>query len=306
MRAQLQEQPVAFEPAWSEDKFSGNGIVRTGKDDEEFDEQSAYLCWNGEIYQQIEVPLSNQTKCDSRDTKEAFMYDVVDTTVVANHLRSQPILSDERNLDDTNAEQHIANVMSRFYNAEFAFCILSKHGVYFGRDLWGRRSLLFWNCPKNCGSFLVVSVPENCPYTATAISPKRDESSSETSNHPFIEWTEVRPGMVHCIRFLSPTEKIPSVVYPEVSFPLLRLPKEMSIPPIPQKVLSSQSQFLSEAISERLWRFSLELEHCLRRAINIRLDHSDRRSTGILFSGGVDSVVLAVSFESYVRLDGND
>lgn len=68
----------------------------------------------------------------------------------------------------------------------------------------------------------------------------------------------------------------------------------MPVPPLGSTPQSSPNETTATAnISERLWRVSLELEFCLRRAVSIRLDRSDRRSTGVLFSGGLDSVVLA-------------
>lgn len=105
-----------------------------------------------------------------------------------------------------------------------------------------------------------------------------------------LEWTEVSPGMVHCILFSEPATKIPGVVYPEVAFPTSRFPEDLSIPPIP----TTTPQSSLSTISDRLWRATLELEFCLRRAVTMRLDQTPhRRSTGVLFSGGVDSVVLA-------------
>jgi asparagine synthetase B (glutamine-hydrolysing) len=314
MRAELREQPVAFVPAWMKPEDSNDSSVKAESDDEEHDEQTAYLCWNGEIYQQIESPSSEQPTGNSNDSKEAFMYDIADTTVVANHLHA-PFVSndDEINLGGNNGEQyhirdlpssqasapqhHIANVMSRLYNAEFAFCILTEHGVFYGRDLWGRRSLLLWRCPRNCGSFQVVSVAEDSPpavtaATAAAAMPTTADESPTENSTTALEWTEVPPGMVHCILFSEPKETIPEVAYPKASFPISRLPKNSLIPPIPHQNVTLQSS--TETISERLWRASLELEFCLRRAVTIRLDQSShRRSTGVLFSGGVDSVVLA-------------
>jgi asparagine synthetase B (glutamine-hydrolysing) len=308
MRAELREQPVSFAPAWTKPKDRNISSVQAENDDEEHDEQTAYLCWNGEIYQQIQSRSLEQPTDNSNNSKEEFMYDIADTTVVANHLQA-PFVSndDEINLDGNNEDQcrmnlpsshdsapqhHIANVMSRLYNAEFAFCVLTQHGVYFGRDLWGRRSLLLWSCPRNCGSFQVVSVAENSPPIVTAATMTTTTDSPTENITTAIEWTEVPPGMVHCILFSEPKEKIPEVAYPKVSFPISRLPKDFLIPPIPQQIGTSQSS--TEIISERLWRASLKLEFCLRRAVTIRLDQSShRRSTGVLFSGGVDSVVLA-------------
>jgi asparagine synthetase B (glutamine-hydrolysing) len=307
MRAELREQPLSFIPAWMKPKDCNSSAEQTENDDKKYDEQTAYFCWNGEIYEQIQSPSERQTNGDKLTSNEAFMYDVSDTILVANHL-SAPIASNgdeihdeeqnNRNLvsPDTSAPpHHIANVMSRLYNAEFAFCVLTQQGVYYGRDLWGRRSLLRWNCPRNCGSFQIVSVAESSPPIAPGaalMTTTANPSPTEIVSTPTLEWTEVPPGIVHCSLFSKPTENMSGVAYPKVAFPISRLPSDFAIPPIPKEKSTPQSS--AGTISERLWRVSLELEFCLRRAVTIRLNQSSHRSSiGVLFSGGVDSVVLA-------------
>ena len=310
MRADLTEQPVSFVPAWTNTDERDEGATQSKTDDVESDEQRAYLCWNGEIYQQIQSHMSEQIEPDKFNSEETFKYDISDTTMVANDLRRPMQVNDDViNIGGGTEEQynsdltsrrasaqhhHIANVMSRWYNAEFAFCVLTEHGVYFGRDLWGRRSLLRWDCPRDCGSFQIVSVAENLFPSTTATPPPAalDGSPGNINATPSLEWKEVSPGAVHYILFSDPTENVPEIVYPKVSFPISRLPKDFSIPSIPQEV--GAMPLPAGSISERLWRVSLELEYCLRKAVTIRLDQSSRRrSTGVLFSGGVDSVVLA-------------
>ena len=299
MRAELRKQPVSFVPTWK----NANDTEQAEFEDGESDDETAYLCWNGEIYQQTQPPLS-QIECNNVNLEEAFAYDVADTDIIANQLRGPIVVDDDdgsvsdsiRSIDSRriSAQHHqIAGVMSRLYNAEFAFCILTKHGVFFGRDFWGRRSLLRWDCP-HCGSFQIVSVAERSSSSMTSQSEPTPADGSTTSdnNTSSIEWKEVPPGMVHCILFSDLTEKVPEVVYPKVPFPRAQLPVDFQIPAIPQQAGSSESP--TEFISDRLWSASLELEHLLRRAVTMRLDQSaQRRSTGVLFSGGVDSVVLA-------------
>jgi asparagine synthetase B (glutamine-hydrolysing) len=277
MRAEFREQPVSFVPGWS------------SKDPQE---QTAYLCWNGELYEELQSlssPPNKNERYDENNTKDVFSYEIADTNVVVNHLTEIP----EQQHNAPSPQCHIANVMARLYNAEFAFAILTQDGVYFGRDLWGRRSLLQWKCPENCGSFQIVSVAEDSPSTtatteeststttATATT-TTTECPKTTTNH--LEWTEVPPGMVHRILFSDPATTIIEI-YPNVTIPSPRVPDNFIITPIPAQP--------PQAISDRLWRASLELEFYLRRAVAMRLDDSSRRSTGVLFSGGVDSVVLA-------------
>ena len=303
MRAEFKEQPVSFVPGWSSkdlhnrknDNENENENDNDKEDNHERnEEQTSYLCWNGELYeelQSISSPPNENEHYDENNTKDAFLYEIADTNVVVNHLSE---ISDEQQLNSPSSPQcHIANVMARLYNAEFAFAILTQDGIYFGRDLWGRRSLLHWKCPENCGSFQIVSVAEESPSmtstteespltTAATATTTTTECPKTTTNH--LEWIEVPPGMVHCILFSDPATII-TEIYPNVTIPSPRVPDNFIITRIPTQP--------PQEISDRLWRASLELEFHLRRAVAMRLDNSSRRSTGVLFSGGVDSVVLA-------------
>ena len=321
MRAELLEQPVSFVPAWtkSKDSSTANNTEQTENFDElrqqNEEEHRAYLCWNGEIYQHLSS--SSQQPKGVVDKEEAFMYDIADTTIVVNHLQS-PIsidYNDFTSFEDVGGvtsptcsspeQHHIANVMARFYNAEFAFCVLTQNGVYYGRDRWGRRSLLLWRCPRNCGSFQLVSVAEELPLSivspslsaATPTAAKiSGESLPEIKTTAVQEWIEVPPGMVHSISFSQSAEKNSEVLYPKASFSLPRLPNDFPLPPKPNRNIGTHQipPLPITTISDRLWRASLELESHLRKAVTMRLDQSSwRRSTGVLFSGGVDSVVLA-------------
>ena len=95
MRAELTEQPVSFVPGWRKSKVSNKSADQGENDGEERDEQPAYLCWNGEIYQHIEATSWEQETDNSCNSDEAFAYDVADTTLVANHLRGPIALSDD-------------------------------------------------------------------------------------------------------------------------------------------------------------------------------------------------------------------
>jgi asparagine synthetase B (glutamine-hydrolysing) len=295
MRAESREQPVSFVPGWSSKDLQNRKNDSENDNDkkdnhERNEEQASYLCWNGELYEELQSlssPPNKNEHYDENNTKNVFSYEIADTNVVVNHLSE---ISDQQLNSPSSPQCHIANVMARLYNAEFSFAILAQYGIYFGRDVWGRRSLLQWKCPENCGSFQIVSVAEESPSmtstteeslltTATATT---TECPKSTTNH--LEWIEVPPGMVHCILFSDPATII-TEIYPNVTIPSPRVPDSFIVAPIPTQP--------PQEISNRLWRASLELEFYLRRAVAMRLDNSSRRSTGVLFSGGVDSVVLA-------------
>lgn len=331
MRKDLHPQPVQIDiSAW----LDGDGEESEAEARPEKDPTStAYLCWNGEVYQQL--PLSSLDNNDST-IEDVWMYETSDTQLVSNLLQQKP--PPFRSTDDipTNDQHdgrphndrssspttplhqhHIASVMSRLFNAEFAFLILTSKGVYFGRDRWGRRSLLRWSCPAGCGSFQIVSVAEERDNTFVSVGTVDDATppTSSSSSSPLMEWIEVPPGQVHTILFsdnsgggegtssTTPT----SLDYPNVIFES-PIPNIDDVPYDDQQrkdrwnVVGTDIRITPPpvtTVSDRLWRSSLEFEWHLRRAVAMRLDQSSSvseripSSTGVLFSGGVDSVVLA-------------
>jgi hypothetical protein len=83
------------------------------------------------------------------------------------------------------------------YNAEYSFLIASREGVHYGRDVWGRRSLLQWTCPRNCGSFQVISVAEKQHgHHPQSLDNINNQNGDNLYN---LEWTEVPPGKVHSV-----------------------------------------------------------------------------------------------------------
>jgi asparagine synthetase B (glutamine-hydrolysing) len=153
----------------------------------------------------------------------------------------------------------IAQVMSRLVNAEYAFCLLTPNAVYFGRDLLGRRSLLTSQDPAGEACFQLCSV-----------------ATDMTKN-----WSELRPGLVH--EYNRSTHEIQTAPIQ----PLALLPKQSHTPTLKPPPPPPQ-------VSATMWQASLELEALLTRAVQRRLVscHSSK-PIGILFSGGLDSVVLA-------------
>jgi asparagine synthetase B (glutamine-hydrolysing) len=215
-------------------------------------DRNCYMCWNGEVYQASEQP-------------DVWNYETSDTLLVANQLQSilNPTETDQCSKETTS--QEISKIMGRFYNAEFAFLILTPEAVYYGRDAWGRRSLLRWDCPNHCGSFQIVSTAEL-------------HNTDEQQEH----WTEILPGMVHEESSWGTTteeQRAAAIPYPSISFE--SNPKSMS----------SDFSPAPSGVSDELWKASIELELYLRRAVAMRLDPI--RSSAVLFSGGLDSAVVA-------------
>lgn len=213
-----------------------------------------FLCWNGEIY-------------ETRDNTKLWQYGTSDTLFVADQLKP----AFENYSDDATVE-HIAETMATFHNAEFAILILTKSSIFYGRDLWGRRSLLRWDCPKGCGSFQIVS-------TAETLDPSLGKDEVCDQEHL---WSEIPPGLVHEIRFSPGEASVSSCQYPQ-TFPVSSDPLV--------NALQSAMHRLPDGVSEEVWEASLQLECHLRRAVKMRLDHST--SSAVLFSGGLDSAVIA-------------
>mmetsp|Transcript_4404 Transcript_4404/g.6843 ORF Transcript_4404/g.6843 Transcript_4404/m.6843 type:complete len:517 (-) Transcript_4404:2416-3966(-) len=151
--------------------------------------------------------------------------------------------------------QAVTSALSSIWNGEFAFCFLTKKYLYYGRDRLGRRSLLL---SKSKGLCKISSV-------ATSL----DES-----------WQEIAPGVVfeldlidHCIRSKQLVLNIP----PKVELRLAR----------------GDNYSKPEGVPESMWIASLKFEELLLQAVKARLICCRKEPIGLLFSGGLDSAVLA-------------
>lgn len=215
---------------------------------------NTFLCWNGEIY-------------ETCYKDEMWQYETSDTLLVAEQLESA-----FENENDGTTSKRIAEIMAKLYNAEFAVLVLTKSYVYYGRDLWGRRSLLRWDCPKGCGSFQIVSTAESLDTSLDG-----DDGIDQGQN-----WSEILPGMVHQTPLTQEMSFTSNIPYPPIS--------PTSTSPIDTPNLTIRTS-PPEGVSEELWAASVELECHLRRAVKMRLDQ--KTSSAVLFSGGLDSAVVA-------------
>jgi asparagine synthetase B (glutamine-hydrolysing) len=308
MRHDLVQQPVRL--------FTKTN--NENEDDNNIDDDDMYLCWNGEIYQTIE------------DDK-AWDYEISDTQLVANILEQAlgRVVRVRDNRDDRVSEDDgaspspsssstaataIANTMSSLYNAEFAFLILTPTCVLYGRDSWGRRSLLRWDCP-NCGSFRIVSVAEALQSTITTTT----TTTTSSSTTPAEEWTEILPGRVHQISFIQGAATTTTTDTTEpIPYSSLRILKsiESTSQSIKRTIIDSMLakndhhyatlQPPSNDVSKELWEASLILEFHLDNAVQMRMASSSS-STAVLFSGGLDSAVVAAlaARQCYERNNSN-
>ena len=278
MRETLVPQPVTMQVP-SESKASGY--------------HSVHFCWNGEVYDALGDPSAGD-------------FGTSDTQLVANIVKEAVARADKKEQMPTQAEsqtidnmaqsgsplaEKVASGLARLYNAEYAFLIIvDATRVLFGRDHWGRRSLMRWDCPDQSQSFQILSTAEDHPKpTETpATSPPSNTFSLEQktpqdkeTGHDESPWKELPPGIVFEISLvtgISSKTPIPKPAVPTTPGP--RLPDLLPLAP--------------EGVSDFTWRASFTLEALLSNAVAKRMEHvSRRRPTAVLFSGGLDSAVVA-------------
>ena len=154
-----------------------------------------YLAWNGEIYEYYNI----RQKC---------MESVYHTNVADTHLVSQLLADqvDDLTLNSSSSstnkningnlirqqQEQIARVLGQLTNAEYAFCIVTKHCIYYGRDIFGRRSLLTasMQSPPSQSSSNDTCRPNRILWELASVS-----TTSNLGNN--ILWREVEPGLVH-------------------------------------------------------------------------------------------------------------
>lgn len=197
--------------------------------------QNSVFCWNGEIYE-----MDGEEEEDINSASDTYILSAM--------------------LGETMQEgcatlQGITAVMSRVSNGEFAFCVVDETNVFYGRDWFGRRSLLV---SESDDTWRLSSV-------ATG-------SLGKT-------WTEVPPGRVYQYNLVTGKTD---------SLPLIQPTTFGNVPPPCTTSMERPSN-----VSQSMWRASLQLQELLVRAVQRRCCCSScREGVGILFSGGLDSVVL--------------
>eukprot|EP00979_Chaetoceros_neogracilis_P006538 scaffold1335_cov282-Chaetoceros_neogracile.AAC.27 len=213
----------------------------------------------------------------------------------------------------------------------------AEHGhacIYFGRDPLGRRSLLMsyteTNPPQRVkvqehshgtdrsddnitialdASFVTLSV---APYQQTT---SEGKMNAGTGFKPFFNMEEIPAGRVYrldlCTGQLSFVPIIPSAAVAH--------PSSINLPLLPD---SSWNTLLNNDISPHLLQAAQKLHHYLNQAVRRRVIHApfpisintggssstsipttNQATVAVLFSGGVDSVVLAALSHEHVPID---
>jgi len=153
--------------------------------------------------------------------------------------------------------QHLADALSTLQNAEYSMVLTTQDAIYYARDIFGRRSLL--------------SFQDETTFRLSSVGTSTD-------------WIEVPPGKLFCFPLLPNYETVLTERDIVLQAPLLCLVPTIPQPPRPPDC------------SETMWQASIHLEYLLKQAVERRLVcscHPSDQPIGILFSGGIDSVVLA-------------
>jgi asparagine synthetase B (glutamine-hydrolysing) len=228
---------------------------------------SAYFAWNGEVYEFYNI--------ETDSVEPAFSHKISDTALVYSLLSKQVVFG---NTSILHQQQQIAHVMGQLINAEYAFCIATAECIFYGRDVFGRRSLL-------------TGTSQSCSTTSFQY-PQWFVASVAASS--FIDanilWEEVEPGLVHAYELNQNTlDPLKALQSKPVRIPCsFCFNATVGFPQLIQRIGESEN------VSQQF--HSLLLEAVRRRCGATTGDPNDlcwSTETAVLFSGGLDSAVVA-------------
>lgn len=153
----------------------------------------------------------------------------------------------------------------------------SQNRLWFGRDYFGRRSLV-WNLPTEASVTLAIA---------------------STAADPSAVWEEVPATGLFCIEFTNSTFSGKTYLNADrFAWPLIHHEWVRDVPGLRNPIVPFNRELPSEPVSPAVWNDTVtELIAVLTKSISRRLCWSratpDQNGVGILFSGGVDSMVIA-------------
>ena len=230
--------------------------------------RQVYLCWNGEAYQAAAKDRDEESPQLGSDGDDELSPpgvavgepSVSDTDFVADLLRA--IVTDKtENHRPEILLPRLAASIQKLINAEFSICVATSEWIYYAKDVWGRRSLLVGttlngNDDDANGGNSNTNHNKYWILSSVAI----DDSSAANT-----QWIEVEPGIVFAHHVLSGSTQ--QLAYHVTSTTPLARPIMTITDPV-----------------DSLYRL-------LRTAVRRRI--AGTHSVAVLFSGGLDSVVLA-------------
>lgn len=251
--------------------------------------RTGHLCWNGEIYQymnmnrdmNMKVNKSCSKKTETQQEKPATLQAHVlqvpsghsDTQSVANLLSEALEACDLECESSSTKLESIASAFSSIHNGEFAFCFLTDDALYYGRDSLGRRSLL-------------ISEPSQQSDENDTCNDWRLASVATCTNR---NWQEVPPGLIFEYKLTGQNKG--SIR----STPLTVVTTSTSRNVSRNDALAVGSN-PDPGVSDTMWKASVLFEQLLFQAVQRRMEcfrHHHTEPIGVMFSGGLDSVVLA-------------
>ena len=293
----------------------------------------AHLAWNGQVYQTqtfdtVSSDHHQQQQQQQPDFQDTWEADIADTHLVGRTVvqaaiqevyheittRATSSSSSSKTLASRLHRQLAQKLSTVLVNAEYAMCIVVEEEhptndvyIYYARDTLGRRSLLQWE-PS---STTLQSNPETTTSTSTThfhglqwqlasvatpiqVSFESTNDTTENNNNSnrlsllLKGWTEVPPGRLFC--YHTRTRQTTSLAVTCTTTTTMSVPDHL-----PNALdIAAASEFLYDLLLQ-----------AVQRRVGIQQYPSDAtftskeefpatsQSVNVLFSGGLDSVVLA-------------
>lgn len=259
------------------------------------------LCWNGECYTySMDHNLLENETISNDENRYALMTDLVtdpnthgpigydscqSDTILVKNLLLQSIAGSRQSEGSTSHHVAVAETMARIHG-EYSFLIyvpsssnsFASGHVYYGRDALGRRSLLI---NKSMNNMIVIS--------SVAIESIFDTKSNEFHS----SWEELPPGIVY--RMDVTTGEVTSMQIPRI----INREVQLSL----SDVISSTEPSVDAAAKQLLLLLDKSVQRRVTNAPSPKSQCHLDASVAILFSGGIDSVVLAALSHRHVPLD---
>jgi asparagine synthetase B (glutamine-hydrolysing) len=252
--------------------------------EKEVSRRKCALCWNGECYtyakavkaeMEHEFENDNNLRCHRGDMVELISSMTVEEeqsdTILVTELLAEAIATSQQS--GSCEHEAISNAIGRIHG-EFAFIlsIPSSYCVYYGRDCLGRRSLLV---NKSFPGVIVLS--------SVAIGSLMSNGQQIPNGN---DWEELPPGIVYRIDIRTGYQ---------TSLPLARVVNIAIL-----NILSVQTDSAEAAAEVLLNLLDRAVQRRVLHAPLPKLQSTDDASVAVLFSGGIDSVVLTALCHRHV------
>jgi asparagine synthetase B (glutamine-hydrolysing) len=231
-----------------------------------FDRYGNSLLWNGEVFGGLDYP---EELCDTTALLNLFSDELCE---FHNPIRSPSGYS---------ALTVIMNCLIRVRGPySFIYYHAQSRRIFFGRDPFGRRSLLLNKTLHNDTVNVIASVSF----------PLSEEMSQAT------EWEEIAIGGVYSLPLNADLTEMIFEPWPETQLKLFRELIPVNIPSSSSEFTVAVAQFseiLQNVLKKRLSKM-IDLDHnTIHKETHSHMKEKPSR-IGVLFSGGIDSLLLAV------------